>query len=59
MAGFDVQQAHGLYALANMVARNGAHVAYSLEHTALYLNTAIYLEQKPLLPLDISHPEGL
>ena len=59
MDGFGAQQAHSLYALANMVARNGAFVAYSLEHTALYLNAALYLEQKPLLPLGISRPEGL
>src|SRR5208283_1201452 len=39
MAGFDAHQAKSLYALADMVARNGAVVIYSLEAAARYLNT--------------------
>jgi len=39
MEGFDEHQANSLGALADMIARNGSIVVFSLEHAALYLNT--------------------
>src|SRR5208337_1046647 len=40
MAGFDEHQVNSLYSLADMVARNGAVVVYSLEFAAFCLNYA-------------------